>query len=179
MLTAEATGSRDSSVKENCGIKLLSRYGPKGWRMMAEDVPMPPPSDVTGRIQVVTAGKAREAQTPEMDPVLARKLVLAGAISPLPHDMPCQPRRPVTVTGAPVLNGASDLRAETVSVTPGPGPVSLSEAVRKGLLHPRTTLGSLRMARHRDGDFPQPVGQNGVAHLYDAADLAGWDAGRR
>lgn len=177
MLTAEATGSRDSSVKENCGIKLLSRYGPKGWRIMAEDVPMPPPSDVTGRVQVVTAGKSREAQVPEMDEVLARSMVLDGIISLLPHGMPCKPPHPVTA-GVPQLEAPSEQGLVTVSVTPGPGPVSLSEAVRQGILHPGTTLGALRMARHR-GQLPGHVDVRGSEYLYDPAALAGWDAGRR
>ena len=41
MLTASATGSRDSSVKENVGIKALARYSPKNWAVMAPEHPMP------------------------------------------------------------------------------------------------------------------------------------------
>jgi hypothetical protein len=186
MLTAEATGSRDSSVKENCGIKLLARYGPKGWRIMAEDIPMPPPPTALGRVQVVTAGQAREAQVPEMDEVLARQMVLDGIISPLPYDMPCQPPRPETVTGQPELESPSDLGLKPVSVSPelGPGgqrPVSLSEAVRLGILQPATTLAALRMARHRRArtDFPEAVTQRGAEQLFDPVELSNWDAARR
>jgi hypothetical protein len=180
MLTAEATGSRDSSVKENCGIKLLARYGPKGWRMMAEDIPMPPPPTVLGRVQVVTGGKAREAQVPEMDEVAARQMVLDGVISPLPHDMPCRPRLPVSP--APELEGAPDQHPETaipVSPVPGPGLVTLREAVRLGVVHPATTLPSLRMARFRDADFPVRRELRGAEHLYAAAELAAYDLARR
>jgi len=177
MLTAEATGSRDSSVKENCGIKLLARYGPKGWRMMAEDIPMPPPPTVLGRVQLVTAGQAREAQTPELDPVEARRLVLASDMALLPAGMPC---RPATVATAPALAGPSDLRPETVSVAPPQGPVSLTEAVQQGALHPSTTVSSLRMARFRDpGGFPERRDVRGRDYLYDLADLAAYDAARR
>jgi hypothetical protein len=58
--------------------------------------------------------------------------------------------------------------------------VSLSEAVRLGVLHPDTTLGALRMARFRDREsFPEVRGQDGRADLFDRAALAAWDAGRR
>jgi len=181
MLTAEATGSRDSSVKENCGIKLLARYGQKGWRIMADDVPMPPSPAVLGRVQVVTGQRVREAQVPEMDPVEAREMVLAGDMALLPHDMPCGPPLPVTAR-APALAGAPDLGPETVTVSPGPAPpgrVTLSDAVRLGILHPSTTVPALRMARFRDADFPDRAGMRGAAMEYDAAALAAWDLARR
>ena len=179
MLTAEATGSRDSSVKEQCGIKLLSRYGPKNWRIMCDDVPMPPPSDVLGRIQVVSAGKARETQTPELDPVEARDLVLASDMALLPSDMPCRPRLPATVAAVAVLDRPSDLGAATVSVAGWPPRVTLAEAVHLGVVHPDTTLSSLRMGRHRDERFPARAGQRGTDFEYDPAALAAWDQSRR
>jgi hypothetical protein len=189
MLTAEATGSRDSSVKANCGIMLLARYGPKSWRIMAEDVPMPPAPSVTGRVQVVTAGRAREAQVPEMDELLARQMVLDGIISALPYDMPCQPPRPVTVTDAPRLeSGPSPAVVTVTSPVPvtgeSPALVSLTGAVQAGILHPSVTIGALRMARHRhrNNGFPAVVkqgGRKGREDLFAADELVAWDAGRR
>src|SRR5262249_59211343 len=79
-LTAEVTGSKDSSVRQQCGIKLLTRYELALWRMMCGDVPMPPPPTQLGRYQAVTAGGVRLVQTPELDPVRAREMVLAGGI---------------------------------------------------------------------------------------------------
>lgn len=181
MLTAEATGSRDSSVKENCGIKLLARYGPRGWRTMADDIPMPPAPSVLGRVQVVTAEGVREAQVPELDPVAARQMVLDGVISPLPYNMPCGPPRPVTVTAGPQLETRPDLRDETVTVTPLPvGPVGLREAAESGRLHPATTHGSLKMARfrYRDKGWPEPVGKRGHEDLYDLDALIRFDMAR-
>lgn len=182
MLTAEATGSRDSSVKENCGIKLLARYGPKGWRLMAEDIPMPPPPTVTGRVQVVTVGTAREAQVPLMDGVEARELVLASDMALLPDGMPCRPQ-PAIVSAAPALESPSDQQVATISVAPqGPVPgelVSLHRALADGHLHPSTTISSLTMARYRDPDFPGRKAVDGRTYLYDAAELAAWDAARR
>lgn len=180
MLTAEATGSRDSSVKENCGVKLLARYGPKGWRIMAEDIPMPPPPTELGRVQVVTAGQAREAQTPEFDPWEGRRLVLQGLVTPLPAGMPCGPARgvPADVPAPSQLPAPPpDLRVvsgEFPSLGP-PEAVDLREAAASVV---GCKLGALRKASQRQG-FPAPVGIRGQAYVYDPDELARWDAGRR
>ncbi len=178
MLTAEVTGSRDSSVREQCGVKFLTRYGVKGWRVMAEDIPMPPPPSVLGRFQVVAAGKVREVQTPELDPELARELVLDGVVSPLPSTMPRS-----LVTGIPAgVDAASPPADVTVSgpvpVTAGPRLVGLAEAA--ALLAPHTTHGSLMMMRYRDRDgFPARRGKRGKEFLYDLDELADYDLARR
>jgi hypothetical protein len=181
MLTAEATGSRDSSVKEQCGLKCIARYGQKSWRIMVDDVPMPPPPEATGRIQVVTGHRVREVQAPQLDRNAARQLVLASDMAAVPYDMPCKSQVLVTA-GAPALETPSDLGPETVSrppVTGGPGDrVTLREAITQGHTHPNTTLGSLRMARHRDAEFPARAGLRGKDYVYDAAALTAWDLAR-
>lgn len=182
MLTAEVTGSRDSSVKEQCGVKMLSRYGPKGWRMMAEDIPMPPPPSKVGRIQVVTNGAARETQTPEIDGVHARELVLASDMALLPYDIPCRPvhaPEPATIAAGRAPTGASDLGVQSISVAPTHELVSLKEAIRRGHLHPSTTLSSLEMGRHRHPEFPRHKDIRGREYLYDEADLSAYDEARR
>ena len=182
MLTAEVTGSRDSSVKEQCGVKMLSRYGPKGWRMMAEDIPMPPPPSTVGRIQVVSNGTARETQTPEIDGVHARELVLASDMALLPYDIPCRPvhaPEPATIAAGRVPTGASDLGVQSISVAPTHELVSLKEAIRRGHLHPSTTLSSLEMGRYRDPSFPARKDIRGREYLYDESDLAAYDEARR
>ncbi|HEY6276037.1 MAG TPA: hypothetical protein VIX86_06865 [Streptosporangiaceae bacterium] len=179
MLTAAVTGRRDSSVKENCGIKMLARYGPKGWRMMAEDVPMPPSPEQLGRVQVVTGRRVRETQTPEHDPVEARRMVLGSDVAKLPPGMPrCLMAH---VTPPALAGGGFSPAAETVSApAPGTGPVGLREAVASGRLLAGTTLGSLRMMRFRDRDgFPRPAGRRGSEDLYDLAALADYDEARR
>jgi len=187
MLTAAATGRQDSALKENCGIKMLARYGPKGWRTMCEDVPMPPPPDHLGRVQVVTGRKVREAQVPELDPVAARQMVLDSAMALLPSTVP----RSLVTAFPPALADPFSPALETVSaggpVTPaGPVLVTLREAVEQGHVSPATTLGSLRMARWRERRlppearlFPDPVDRDGTAERYDAAEIAAFDAGRR
>ena len=89
MLTSAATGSQDSSVKANCGVMCLARYGLKSWRIMADDVPMPPSPSTKGRIQVVTGPRVREVQVPELITEEARDLVLASSMAAVPYDMPC------------------------------------------------------------------------------------------
>lgn len=178
MLTAEATGSRDSSVKENCGVKLLARYGPKGWKIMADDIPMPPPPTALGRIQVVAGGQAREAQTPQFDPVEGRRLVLAGDITPLPHGMPCGPVLPVPALAVPAGGGPEQRLSHGTGAVLGQGPrrVTLAEAVDAGDVGCK--LAALRKASQRPG-FPPRRGWRGQAAEYDARELAEWDAGRR
>ena len=63
MLTAEVTGGgKDSAVKQNIALWAMNRYGPLGWKT-ATDIPMPPPPDVPGRIQLVQGRKVTEVQT--------------------------------------------------------------------------------------------------------------------
>jgi hypothetical protein len=179
MLTAEVTGQRDSSVKANCGIKMLARYEQKGWRIMCGDIPMPPPPTTTGRVQVVTTGAPQEVQTPELDPVESREMVLAGNIAPLPSTIPRS-----LVTGIPDLPGSGPWPADVTgsgvpAVTAGPVLVTLKEAVDKGLVRPSTTLASLKMARFRDrAAFPAVRGRDGQADLFDADDLSAYDLAR-
>jgi len=174
MLTSAATGSKDSSVKENVGIKALSRYSPNAWRMLAPEHPMPPKPSVLGRVQVVTAAGVRETQVPLIDLEQARELVLAGNITPCPAGMPGLAR----VTDAAHIAGmAPDQPLVTVTgPLPVTGPadaVTLTEACGLGLV--TRSLAAARIARHRDEDFPAPVGQRGLAHLYDPASLAEWN----
>jgi len=182
MLTAAATGSQDSSVKANCGLMCLARYGLKGWRVMCDDVPMPPPPTTIGRIQVVTGMRAREVQVPELITEEARDLILASSMAAVPHDMPCASPALVTA-GAGSLDTGSDQGPETVTgplpVTAGPDRVTIGEAVRLGLVHPATTVGALRMARFRDPAFPPRAGLRGSEYEYDTAALAAYDLARR
>ena len=58
--------------------------------------------------------------------------------------------------------------------------MTLTEAVRLGLVHPATTVGALRMARFRDKDsFPARAGVRGSEYEYDTAALVAWDLARR
>ena len=56
-------------------------------------------------------------------------------------------------------------------------PVRLSEAHSLGVV--TGSLESVRKCRHRDETFPRPVAADGLAMLYDAAELLAWDRHRR
>jgi hypothetical protein len=187
MLTAQATGRADSVLKENCGIKCMARYGQKGWRTMCDDVPMPPPPDHLGRVQVVTGNQVRIAQVPELDRVAARQMVLDSQMALLPSTAP---RSLVTAFPAALGDG---LPPAVVTVTP-PGPVTagprvmvtLAQAVERGHTQPTTTKAALKMAIWRDqrrpeGErmSPRPVARDGNADLYLADEIAAFDASRR
>lgn len=177
MLTAEVTGSRDSSVKENVGITAMARYGPPGWATaVGRNVPMPPSPSVLGRVQLVTASGVRETQTPAPDMLLYRQLAVSGTVTPLPAGMPGAARVLAETGKRPSLPGGPDQGGVTVSGPAGPPPVSLSEAVGMGIV--RGQLAAIRTARHRDESFPEPVGKRGLAHVYDPLALAEWNAGR-
>jgi len=182
MLTAEVTGSRDSSVKENVGITAMARYGAAGWATaVGKNVPMPAAPSVVGRIQLVTAAGVRETQVPLGDLEMYRELALSGAVTPCPAGMPGAvrladvPDIPSLSTGVPdqpVVSGTSPALGP-----PGMEPVSLSEAVRQGVVN--RSLHAIRKASQRDDTFPRRIGMSGLAAVYDARELAAWDAGRR
>jgi hypothetical protein len=178
MLTAEVTGSRDSSVKENIGITAMARYGPAGWATaVGKNVPMPPAPSVAGRIQLVTASGVRETQVPLGDLELYRELAMSGTVTPCPAGMPGAVRAG-SVPDAPQLStGGPDM--PFVPETPaalGPPPVTLSDAVTQKIVS--RSLYALRKASQRQG-FPERTGMAGLAALYDPVELAKWDAGAR
>jgi hypothetical protein len=182
MLTADVTGSKDSSVKENIGITAMARYGAPGWATaVGKNVPMPPSPSVLGRVQLVTASGVRETQTPVPDMLLYRRLAVSGTVTPLPAGMPGAARQVAAETGTPSvppsLPSGPDQGIETVSGPAGLPPVSLSDAVRMGVVP--MELAAVRTARHRDGNFPEPAGKRGLAHVYDPLKLRDWYDRRR
>jgi hypothetical protein len=178
MLTAEVTGSRDSSVKENVGVTAMARYGLPGWRTaVGANIPMPPVPSVLGRVQLVTTGpKVSETQTPLGDLLMYRQMVLASDMALCPAGMPGA----VTATGRELACTPPDLSLSQVTRPPEQRPggrVTLAEAVEKGVVKRRSKTALMR-ASHRPG-FPPERGLNGLARLYDAMDLAEFDSGRR
>ena len=69
LLTVESTGVKDSTIRTNAGIKAMIRHDAPGWAMaVGKAVPMPPPSTIPGRMQLVTGdercGKPRSLPAP-------------------------------------------------------------------------------------------------------------------
>lgn len=175
-LSVKASGG-DGDARENIGVIAFSRYSASNWKMLAGDHPMPPKSLSPGRLQVVT-DRVQETQGVFMTAREARELAVAGTVSPLPAGMPGA--RAVTGDDATLISGPDQgtvIDTGPLPVTSGPQMVTLSEAVREGIVS--CSLSALRIARHRGGGFPDPAGQRGLAYEYDPVALAEWDAGRR
>lgn len=182
-LSDKATGG-GGDARESIGVIAFGRWKPSTWKMLAADHPMPPKSNTPGRIQVVS-DEVRECQAVLMTEAEAREYALSGRVSPLPAGMPGAPvpaegRGPVQA-GVPSWTAGTDLvisrpelrivPGEAVSeVSSGTPAVTLREAVEAGVL--RMSLAAARKARTRRADFPEPVGRDGTAELYDLSALA-------
>jgi hypothetical protein len=93
-------------------------------------------------------------------------------VTPCPAGMPgiTVPERIALPVGVPDL-GVSDRHVPEL-----PPPVTLSEAVREGILTGRR-LSAVQKASQRPG-FPEPLGWRGNARIWDRADLYAYTAGR-
>jgi hypothetical protein len=190
MITAAATGANDSSVRGNIGISCMARYTPSSWSKMTA-VPMPPVPTVPGRIQVVTAAGVRETQVPylhldDKDEAVAdaaarwaREYAVNGKFTRCPDWMPGA----VAVPGVPGLpqieQGGSDLGfvPGTCPVVPAlpPTAVTLTKARELGIL--QLSKAAANKASQRPG-FPDSIGWDGPARIWDALDLKAWQDGK-
>jgi len=164
MLTAASLGGGD--VRENIGVRMMARYTANSWKMQT-DLPMPPPSDVPGRVQIIASGTVREAQVPLMDFEQCRELAISGTVTPCPDGMPGigdvarvpLPPPPNTASDLPFVLGQPSGRP--------PGTLTLREATTEGLF---PSLPAARKAVQRRA--LEPAGRDGAANLYYLADLA-------
>jgi hypothetical protein len=173
-LSVRASGG-DGDARENIGVIAFSRYSASNWKMLAGEHPMPPKSLAPGRLQVVS-DKVQETQGILMTAREARELAVSGTVSPLPAGMPgarvTGPRTDLTpASGQPFV-----IAPEAAPVTAGPALVTLSEAVREGIVS--RSLPALRIARFR-GQLPEPAGLRGTAQEFDPVALAEWDRAAR
>ena len=179
MVTAEVTGSKDSSVKQSVGVWAMSRYGAAAWKTAVGDVPMPPVPSVVGRMQLAIGRNVTETQPPLVDMSFARQYAVSGQVALCPAGMPGA----VTASRVHALHGGPDQSFVPVTnpmpAAAGGHPVTLKEAAELRLVHPRTTFAALKMARFRDPEFPAEAGMRGTAKVYDPAALAAWDQARR
>ena len=86
MLKADVLGGGD--VRENIGVRMLTRYTQNSWKMQAGDIAMPPPSRVPGRWQQLASGEGTEVQVPYVDMEQARELAVGGVVTACPPGMP-------------------------------------------------------------------------------------------
>lgn len=143
MLKADVLGGGD--VRENIGVRMLTRYTQNSWKMQAGDIPMPPPSRVPGRWQQLASGEVTEVQVPYVDMEQARELAVGGLVTPCPAGMPGRSGALTVVPPASVSDTPSDQRfvvgqAQEIAVG-----LTIREAVTEGIFGPL----SLEAARKR------------------------------
>jgi len=165
MMSARAIGGPEA--RENFATRALTRYSTNAWKMLAPEVwPAPKKSRVVGRWQIVKGGEAFETQVTYATDDQARAWAVGG-------DRPLD-RPPVRPSPRPFVPGSQGALA-----LPGQGEPRLAVlglTLRRALdqapeLAP--SLEALRKASQRAG-FPQPVDQDGSAHLYVLDDLREW-----
>ena len=195
LMTVDSTGVKDSTIRTNAGIKAMARWNGPGWAMaVGKHIPMPPPSTIPGRIQLVTGDSVRETQVPYLhldDPDeavaekavrWARELAVSGIVAQIPGGPEGIP---------PQLWPASVLGREAVPIEAGQGagspmdtpdlPVMMSlrqalaeEVIKVGGVDP---IGAARKAAQRPG-FPEIAGWDGQTALYYRAELIEWQDGK-
>jgi hypothetical protein len=180
MMTARTIGGPEA--RENFPVRMLARYSKNAWNMLVPEIqPMPRQSRHPGRWQVCIAGVATETQVIFSKDDQARAWAesscechAAGSPAdavPTSHPSPGQGDGAATVLGQGRLRAVPDLvePAELAGVT-------LSQAVRDGVLS--VSLDVARRASTRDPEFPESIGNQGSAKLYDPAELMRWQANR-
>ena len=177
-VTAQSIGGGVS--RENLGTRILGRYSPAHWRMLAEEVPvMPPSSRRAGRVQIVSGARARECQAAEITGAMAVELAKSRPM-PWPSTLPLSLRHGVSIGAAGDTPSEQGDLIETVTpppLPPGRDSVRLSDAVALGVLN-GMSLSAARKASHRPG-FPEPDGWHGIARTWAPETLREWVSTRR
>src|ERR1019366_4131468 len=172
LLTVESTGVKDSTIRTNAGTKAMIRHDGPGWAMaVGKQVPMPAPSTIPGRIQLVTGGEPpREVQVPylhldDADEAVgeravrwARELAVSGTVAQIPSGPEGIPPRlwPASVLGEanlalPALEAGQGPRSPRDTLE-SPVMITLRAACAEETL--RCSLDAARKASQRPG-FPQ------------------------
>jgi hypothetical protein len=155
MLKAEVLGGGD--VRENIGVRMLTRYTANSWKMQAGDIPMPPPSRVPGRWQQIASGEVTEVQVPWVDMEQARDLAVAGTVTSCPAGMPGRAGA-VSVQPPALPPGASGQRIVQGTVEEVAVGMTVAEAVADGIFGPLSVESAARRVR-RAG--LEPTGKRG------------------
>jgi hypothetical protein len=187
-LSDKAAGG-GGDARENLAALIFARFRPSTWKMLVPDMPMPARSTHKLRAWTVT-DSVRAVQMALPTGREARDLALSGTVEVLASRYPGMPgvtgaaHQPVPGTDLGFVTSQPDIpRIAAGAVT---GLVTVREAIREGVLPPGTTPEAVKQARWRDAQrpegervFPEQRGKRGPRPLYDAVELADWDAGRR
>ena len=179
LFNVESTGVKDSAIRSQAGIKAMLRWDEPGWNMaIGKKIPMPPPTDTPGRIQLVTGSGVREVQVPylhlddEDHPAVhekavrwARELAVSKDVAQIPtgdFGVPEELWPPVVRQGRLALNaGQGPETGTTVAGSPPPPPaLTIREAVERdvfgdldlGAARRRVQRAGLRETGERDSD---------------------------
>lgn len=192
LLTVESTGVKDSTIRTNAGIKAMARHDPPGWAMaVGKHVPMPPPSDIPGRIQLVTANGVRETQVPYLhlddpDPAVAdkavkwaRELAVSGDVAKIPiggeYGVPPQ-LIPACVLGQERLALPAGQEGGTAGTVPGSPPqlppMTLSQAHAQGIYGDGNYEAVRKAVQRLEDRAPEPAerGSKGRPHKWAVED---------
>jgi hypothetical protein len=197
LMTVESTGVKDSTIRTNAGIKAMVRWDSSGWPLACgKSVPMPPPTAIPGRIQLVTGDACREAQVPYLQLVAgenadaeelaavdkavkwARELAVSGTVAKIPTGPGGIPRQlwPPSVLGQERLALSAGQGAGTPGTVPGSvpqmPPMTLSQAHAAGI-YGDGQYETVRKAVQRLADrAPEPAerGRPGLPHKWTAED---------
>jgi hypothetical protein len=136
--------------------------------MQAGDIPMPPPSRVPGRWQLIVSGEVTEVQVPYVDMEQARELAVGGVVTACPPGMPGRAGVATVQRRLALPPGVSDQQlvighAEEVAVG-----LTIAEALADGIYGP-LSLDAARRRVHRAG--LEPSGKRGDgSYTYTRAD---------
>ena len=170
MLTADVLGGGD--VRENIGVRMLTRYTQNSWKMQAGDIAMPPPSRVPGRWQQLASGEVTEVQVPYLDMEQARELATGGIVTACPAGMPGRSGALSVVSGSCVPLDASDqgfVVGQSAAAAVGAVGLTIREAVAEGIFGP-LALEAARKRVQRAG-IPDAGRRGDGSYAYARADL--------
>jgi hypothetical protein len=167
--TVRALGA-GPELREQFVARVMARYTPQAWAMLAGDVtPRPPSSRHPGRVQVVMGGQARATQVLYLTDPEAHGWATSGE-RPTVEGVGHQGEAAGTVPGRPALRLIEPAASGEL--------VSLREAIEAGALG--VTLDVARKARTRDPDFPAAEHRRDLdgADLWRPEALARWERNR-
>jgi hypothetical protein len=170
-LSVKAMGG-NGDARESIGIRLLSRYQPATWQMLAAEYPMAPSPSHLGRVQVVAGGRIRETQIAYVTGQQAADYAVSGEVACFPADAPgaTVPYRLAIAAGNAGRDGCT-VAGGPLPVAPS-GAISLADACKIGALP--VSFAAAKSLRHRHGDFPHLVDKRGKALLYVPEELSAW-----
>jgi hypothetical protein len=204
-MTANSMGGPE--MRENFATRILARYTRNAWNMLVPEVqPAPKATRHIGRAQVVLGGSAHETQVCFFTDAEAREWAMAGrtVTTSQGHSTPTslakdavtvtapEDQAPEETTSVYIPQQADGVRLDSFvqdmeAAWAGPAgsdqaekPISLSQAIKDGILTVSISVARQNANGKRDGEFPPSVGIEAKtnAKLYYPSALAKWERNR-